>query len=147
MPDIVSVAARSRMMSGIRAKNTKPEIQLRKILHANGYRFRLHDRSLPGQPDIVLPKHRAVIMVHGCFWHMHECSLFKLPSTRKSFWEQKLTHNALRDAASVDALLSQGWRVAIVWECALRRSAAPRGRWADTLDNWLRSQRRTLTIA
>jgi DNA mismatch endonuclease (patch repair protein) len=108
------------MMSGIRSKDTKPELQVRKALHRKGYRYRLHDPKLPGKPDIVLPKYGAVILVNGCFWHGHACHLFKWPSTRKDFWRSKITRNAEKDRETSDALTAAGWRVLVVWECALR---------------------------
>ena len=107
-------------MSGIRGRNTRPEMQVRKGLHAAGFRYRLHDRTLPGKPDIVLPKYRAVIFVHGCFWHGHGCHLFRLPSTRTGFWKEKITGNAERDRETVRKLMEAGWRVGTVWECALK---------------------------
>lgn len=107
-------------MSGIRSKNTKPEILIRKALHARGFRFRLHDKRLPGKPDLVLPKYRAAIFVHGCFWHGHDCHLFKLPKTRTEFWQEKIGKNRERDQIAMGALAEQGWRTAIVWECSLK---------------------------
>lgn len=120
MVDVVSAAVRSRMMSGIRSKNTKPEMALRRGLHALGFRFRLHDRRLPGKPDIVLPRYRAAIFVHGCFWHGHNCSLFKWPSTRIEFWEPKILRNRRLDSAAEVSLIGAGWRCGVVWECALK---------------------------
>lgn len=120
LADVVSPATRSRMMSGIRGKDTKPELAIRRGLHALGFRYRLHARDLPGKPDIVLPRWRAVIFVHGCFWHGHDCHLFKWPKTRTEFWRQKITTNRQNDEKAVAALHAQGWRVLIVWECALK---------------------------
>lgn len=120
MADIVDKETRSRMMSGIRGKNTRPEHHIRSLLHRNGFRFRLHVKDLPGKPDIVLPKFRAVIFIHGCFWHGHDCHLFKLPGTRTDFWEAKIQRNRQNDNSAIVALEQAGWRVAIVWECALR---------------------------
>ena len=120
MADIVSQRKRSEMMSGIRAKDTKPEMLLRKALHANGFRYRLHDKRLTGKPDIVLPKYNAVIFVHGCFWHGHDCHLFTLPKSRIKFWHEKIESNRRRDARSRKLLLDEGWRVAEVWECAVK---------------------------
>ncbi|MEO9527236.1 very short patch repair endonuclease [Roseibium sp.] len=120
MADIVKPDVRSRMMSGIRGKNTKPELVVRKMLHAAGFRYRLHVTALPGKPDIVLPKYRAVVLVHGCFWHGHDCHLFRLPSTRTGFWREKIAGNVARDREAVRKLLESGWRVATVWECALK---------------------------
>ncbi len=122
MADVVDPATRSRMMSGIRGKNTKPELMIRKALHARGFRYRLHCK-LPGKPDLCLPKYRAVIFVHGCFWHGHDCHLFKWPSTRPEFWREKIARNKAVDAAAEAKLLADGWRVATVWECALKGRA------------------------
>jgi len=120
--DIVDQQTRSRMMAGIRAKDTKPELALRRALHARGFRFRLHSKKVHGRPDIVLPKYRAVVFVHGCFWHRHEgCRYTTTPSTRQEFWQAKFTANIARDAAVRGRLLEDGWRVATVWECALRK--------------------------
>lgn len=125
MADIVPPATRSRMMSGIKGKNSQPEIMVRRLLFSAGYRFRLHRRDLPGTPDIVLPGRRIAIFVHGCFWHMHkECRLAKLPATRTEFWKAKLQTNAARDRRSFDALNTLGWRVLCVWECATRNKNA-----------------------
>lgn len=120
MADIVAKEVRSRMMSGIRSKNTKPELLIRQALHRLGFRFRIHDNRLPGKPDIVLPRYRAAIFVHGCFWHGHDCSLFKRPSTRPDFWDEKIETNRRRDHAAEDALRDAGWRVGRVWECSLK---------------------------
>ena len=120
MADIVDKATRSRMMSGIRGKNTKPEILLRQKLHASGYRFRIHRKDLPGKPDIVLPMYKAVILVNGCFWHGHDCHLFKMPGTRTEFWQTKITNNRLNDQKATASLLALGWRVLTVWECSLK---------------------------
>jgi len=119
-PDPHSEAQRRRNMSRIRSRDTKPELQLRRALHAAGLRYRLHDRRLPGTPDIVFPGRRAVIFVHGCFWHGHDCPLSITPATRTEFWEDKIRRNRTRDSASEAALLGAGWRVLTVWECALR---------------------------
>ncbi len=119
--DVVSPTVRSRMMSGIRGKNTRPELLIRKILFAAGFRFRLHRRDLPGMPDIVLPKYRAAIFVHGCFWHMHEgCRYAKLPSSNERFWQKKLAGNRKRDRKNIGLLMDAGWRVLVVWECMTR---------------------------
>ena len=133
-------------MSGIRGKNTKPELFIRKALHARGFRYRLHC-DLPGKPDICLPKHRAVIFVHGCFWHGHDCHLFKWPSTRPEFWRAKIERNRAVDAAAEEALAEAGWRVAVVWECALKgRTSLPIGEVGDKLGEWLRESEDFLTI-
>ena len=108
------------MMSGIGPKDTKPEMFIRRGLHAMGYRYRLHDRRLPGRPDLVFPVRRAVIFIHGCFWHGHDCSLFRWPGTRPDFWRAKISGNINRDARVRSELLNLGWRVLDVWECVLR---------------------------
>tara|TARA_R110002096_G_scaffold46644_1_gene124418 strand:- start:786 stop:1244 length:459 start_codon:yes stop_codon:yes gene_type:complete len=118
--DVVDSATRSRMMSGIKGKNTKPELMVRSGLHRLGYRFRLHRKDLPGKPDLVFAKHRAVIFVHGCFWHYHDCHLFKMPSTRREFWETKIGRNRERDREVQAALRAAGWRSLVIWECALK---------------------------
>lgn len=119
MADIVDKATRSRMMAGIKGKNTKPEIQVRKALHAAGFRFRLHDRKLPGKPDIVLKKYKTVVFVHGCFWHGHECDKFRWPKTRKKFWKDKISANRNRDDAAAIELKNTRWNIVTVWECEL----------------------------
>lgn len=123
MADIVSPAVRSRMMAGIKAKDTKPELIVRRGLHAMGFRYRLHDRKLPGKPDLVFPKYRAVIFVNGCFWHGHECAMFRWPKSREEFWRGKIEQNMASDIANADRLSVLGWRHLTIWECALRRSA------------------------
>lgn len=120
MVDVVSPETRSRMMSGIRGKDTIPELIVRKALHSMGFRYRLHAKELPGKPDIVLPKYSAVVFVHGCFWHGHSCPLFKMPSTRPEFWRDKISRNCSNDARAFAALRADGWRVAVIWECALK---------------------------
>lgn len=120
MTDIVDPATRSRMMSGIRSENTKPEILLRRALHKNGFRYRLHDSLIPGRPDIVFPKYHAVLFVHGCFWHGHDCSLFRYPETRNEFWKDKIRKNRERDTVVRKRLEDTGWRLGIVWECSLK---------------------------
>ena len=118
--DVLTPEQRSRCMSRIRSRDTKPEILIRRALFARGYRYRLHDRKLPGRPDIVFPGRRALIMIHGCFWHAHGCHLSAIPATRRAFWENKLRENRARDGRVLNALSLAGWRVLIVWECALR---------------------------
>jgi DNA mismatch endonuclease (patch repair protein) len=110
------------MMSGIRARNTRPEMRLRRELHALGFRFRLHAKDLPGKPDLVLKKHNAAIFVHGCFWHRHrDCRLASTPASNSGFWADKFARNVERDMQATAALRNKGWRVAVVWECGLRR--------------------------
>ncbi|MBC7628100.1 very short patch repair endonuclease [Ferruginibacter sp.] len=121
MPDVHSVATRSYNMSRIKGKNTKPEMLVRKFLFANGFRYRLHSKNLPGKPDIVLPKYKTVIFVHGCFWHGHdECKYFVVPKTRTDWWLNKINGNKANDAKKVQALEQAGWKVLVVWECQLK---------------------------
>lgn len=122
MADRFSTEKRSDIMSRVRSRDTKAERRVRSFLHLLGYRFRLHRRDLPGRPDIVLPGYRAVIFVHGCFWHQHPgCSKAKVPETDREKWATKLARNVERDRANIEALRSSGWRVATVWECSLKR--------------------------
>ena len=112
---------RSRNMSAIKSKNTKPEIKVRKVLHSMGYRFRLHRKDLPGSPDIVLPKYKTVIFVHGCFWHRHEnCKYASTPKTRKEFWESKFKANVKRDKEIEEKIKNIGWQSSVIWECELK---------------------------
>jgi DNA mismatch endonuclease (patch repair protein) len=108
-------------MSRIKAKNTKPEMLVRSILHKHGFRFRLHVETLPGKPDIILPKYKIAIFVHGCFWHMHGCKNSKIPATRHDWWKEKLESNVCRDAKQYEMLKYLGWKVLVVWECEFRR--------------------------
>jgi len=115
---------RSRNMAAIKSKNTKPEIEVRKMLHALGYRFRLHRKDLPGKPDIVLPKYRTVIFVNGCFWHQHEnCKYASLPKTKIDFWKNKLEVNKLRDKLKQSQLKDLGWKIINVWECEIKNES------------------------
>lgn len=142
MTDIVDKATRSRMMSGIRGKDTKPEMIVRSALHARGFRFRLHYKGLPGKPDLVFPKHQAVIFINGCFWHGHTCHLVKSPTTNPTFWEHKISDNKVRDERSMKGLLEAGWRVLIIWECALK-GAAQRERLpaiTDQIGLWIKGE-------
>jgi DNA mismatch endonuclease (patch repair protein) len=124
MPEKISAETRSRMMSGIRGRNTKPELLIRKHLHADGFRFRLHRKDLAGRPDVVLQRWNAIVFAHGCFWHGHEnCQFFRVPKTRTEFWSEKIRRNAERDAQAIHDLRCAGWRVSVVWECALRADA------------------------
>lgn len=107
-------------MANVPRRDTRPEIAVRKALHAMGLRYRLHVRGLPGSPDIVFPRHRAVVFVHGCYWHAHGCRYSSVPATRREFWETKFADNRRRDARAVNALRLDGWRVLVVWECSMR---------------------------
>lgn len=124
--DTLSREERSRRMSRVWGENTKPEMVVRRILHGEGYRYRLHRKDLPGRPDIVFVSRRKVIFVHGCFWHRHEgCSLARLPKTRLDFWVPKLEANRLRDIKCQEALRLEGWQVLVVWECELKKRDLP----------------------
>ncbi|WP_414497133.1 very short patch repair endonuclease [Stenotrophomonas maltophilia] len=124
MIDIVPSERRSAMMSGIRCRDTKPELAVRRYLHSAGFRFRLHRRDLPGSPDIVLIRYRVAVFVHGCFWHRHNnCKYAATPKTRADFWAAKFEANVRRDLDARNELLQRQWRVALVWECSLRNSA------------------------
>lgn len=137
LTDIVSPKKRSEMMAGIRGKNTKPEMRVRKALFAVGYRYRLHRKDLPGTPDIVLPGRMVAIFVNGCFWHGHnDCSLAKIPRTRRDFWQEKLEHNRQRDKAATEALTTLGWRVLVIWECFIR-SCKEQHELERALSSWL----------
>lgn len=146
MTDIVDPQTRSRMMSGIRGKNTKPELALRRALHARGFRFRLHSCNVYGRPDLVLPKHRAVVFVHGCFWHRHEgCRYATVPATRSEFWRAKFDANTARDSAVRTRLFEDGWRVSTVWECALRKPEQMEAS-TESLSIWLRTDELQIEI-
>lgn len=139
MPDIVSPAVRSRMMSGIRGKNTRPEMFIRRALHARGFRYRLHRSGLPGKPDLVFATRRAVIFVHGCFWHGHDCPLFRQPSTRPDFWREKIESNRVRDERVKAELAVLGWRQLDIWECALKgRGALEPSALLGRVEQWVR---------
>ena len=141
MVDVVDTATRSRMMAGIRGRNTKPEILVRSLLHRLGFRFRLHVGHLPGKPDIVLSRFRAAIFVHGCFWHGHDCRFFKWPQTRPDFWRKKIRSNRASDLKAREALRATGWRVGIVWECAIRGADRDIENVSRCIRKWLRSDR------
>ena len=131
------------MMSGIQGKNTKPELIIRKGLFARGFRYLLHDKRLPGKPDLVLPKYNAVIFVHGCFWHAHGCVLFKWPKTRETFWREKISGNKARDERNTAELLSDGWRVMQIWECSIKGPKRKSiDRILDRVEKWLVGKRR-----
>lgn len=143
MVDVVDKATRSRMMSGIRGRNTKPEVALRKALHRLGLRFLLHDARLPGRPDIVLPKFRAVVQVHGCFWHRHPgCRYATSPASNRAFWTAKFQANVERDRATLGALQTLGWRTAVIWECSIRKETADSI--AIELLRWINGEAETL---
>ena len=141
MPDTFDSATRSRIMARVQSRNTGPELILRRALHARGLRYKLHDSALPGRPDLVFPRYGAVCFVHGCFWHRHEdCPRASTPASNRTYWERKFAANVRRDRNHRAALLETGWRVGVVWECALR----PRERLEEVaagVERWLRGQR------
>ena len=118
--DVLTPEQRRLVMSRIRGKDTKPEMTLRRGLHGRGLRYRLHGADIPGKPDLVFPRYRVIVLVHGCFWHGHGCSLFRWPKTRATFWRTKINRNMERDRSALAALKTHGWRALVVWECALR---------------------------
>lgn len=135
------------MMSGIQGKNTSPEMLIRKALHARGFRFRIHGKHLPGKPDLLFPKYKAAVFIHGCFWHGHACRYFKVPQTRTEFWMEKIGKNQVRDKRQEDALNLMGWRVLIVWECAVRLMKKEKSPMlVDLLATWLINGKGNLQI-
>jgi DNA mismatch endonuclease (patch repair protein) len=120
MTDVLTSEQRLLNMSRIKGRDTKPELLIRRGLHARGLRYRLHIRTLPGSPDLVFSRFRTAVFIHGCFWHLHGCPLSKLPATRPDFWRNKLEENVNRDRNAIKALQADGWRVLVVWECAMR---------------------------
>ncbi len=121
MADVHSKEVRSYNMSRIKGKNTKPEMLVRRFLHAHGFRYKLHDKTLPGKPDIVLPKYKTVIFIHGCFWHGHEgCKYYVVPKTRTEWWLNKINGNIANDEKAIKALKEEGWKIIMLWECDLK---------------------------
>lgn len=125
MADVHTKEQRSYNMSRIKGKDTKPELLVRKFLHAQGFRYKLHDKTLPGKPDIVLPKYKTVILIQGCFWHGHaRCKYFTIPKTRTQWWTNKINANKANDEKAAKALKKEGWKVIVIWECQLKREKA-----------------------
>lgn len=148
MADIVPAKVRSRMMSGIKGKNTLPERMLRTALHRRGLRYRLHYKGLPGRPDMVFPRYKAIILIHGCFWHGHDCHLFKWPATRPDFWRQKIESNCARDRRNLARYRELGWRTLTVWECSLKgRTKLGIDQVADLAAQWVCSKESDKVIA
>lgn len=145
--DVVDRKTRSRMMSGIRNKDTRPELLIRRGLHQAGFRYRLHGAQLPGRPDLVFPSLNAVIFINGCFWHGHRCHLFKWPSTRRHWWRDKINGTRKRDRSATRQLLNKGWRVLSIWECALKgnKRRPPEQVIAQTI-RWLNGKKRVHQI-
>ena len=145
MSDVVSPEKRSRMMSGIKGRNTKPEIIVRKALYRRGFRYRLHGKHLPGKPDLVFGRYNTVLFINGCFWHGHDCRLFKWPKSNVDFWKEKFEGNRRRDEKNVAQLQGDGWHVIIIWECAIRRkNDAERQRLFDRIELEIKNDNRTL---
>jgi DNA mismatch endonuclease (patch repair protein) len=147
MVDTVSPEVRSRIMGSIKGRDTKPEMVIRRMLHALGFRYRLHVKDLPGCPDIVLPKYNAVIMVNGCFWHGHDCHISNRPKSRSEYWEQKIAKNRIRDWQSRSQLHELGWRVATIWECSIfGKTKKPLDSVSGLISLWLKSRDKEITI-
>lgn len=146
MTELSQSEKRSRNMAAIRSKDTKPELAIRRALHAAGFRYSLHNKSLPGTPDLVLQKHRTVVFVHGCFWHVHCCRYFRWPESRAEFWKEKLNRNLERDTGSIAELLKSGWRVAVIWECALRSGTWTAESISQSFADWLKTDQPLLTV-
>lgn len=146
MTDTVDVATRSRIMSAIRGKNTKPELLVRRLLHGQGFRFRVNVGNMPGKPDIVFPRFRAVIFVNGCFWHGHDCPIFKMPKSRVDYWQKKIEGNRTNDHLAALALFAEGWRVAVVWECSLQKKNKKIEDVITQISAWLRSNQTFMEI-
>ncbi len=147
MTDIVDRKTRSRMMSGIGGKNTRPELLIRRGLHSRGYRYRLHDTGLPGKPDLVFVSRRAVIFVNGCFWHGHGCHLFRWPATRRQWWRDKIGETRRRDRTAIRQLNADQWRVLTIWECALKgRTRRDLAQVLSQTQRWLEGKKRVHAI-
>lgn len=141
--DNLTPQERSRQMSLVRSKDTKPELLVRRLVHALGYRYRLHRKELPGQPDMVFSSRRKVIFIHGCFWHGHICSLGRMPKSRVSYWEPKINRNKERDKLTLRRLRALGWRYLVLWECRLRKNAEL----VKMISNFLESQPSTRSVS
>lgn len=138
MTDVHSKAVRSKNMAAIKGTNTRPEMLVRRALHKEGFRYRLHVATLPGKPDLVFPRYKAVVFVQGCFWHQHQCTMFHWPKTRTEWWKQKISANRAHDEAVQDKLRELGWRVLLVWECALKgKNKVPLPQLTDEIARWL----------
>ncbi len=124
MADTFDPARRSAIMRRVRSKDTSPEMKVRQAIHAAGFRYRLHRKDLPGNPDLVFPRHRCVLFVHGCFWHWHDCKRARMPATNRDYWTAKIERNVRRDHRIQDELKALGWLVCVIWECRLREGIA-----------------------
>ncbi|WP_407474944.1 very short patch repair endonuclease [Sulfitobacter sp. PM12] len=146
--DTVTATVRSRMMAGIKGKNTRPELVIRSALHRRGFRFRLHRKDLPGKPDLVFSGRGAVIFVHGCFWHGHNCNLFRWPKSREEFWRGKIAKNMERDRVQYQTLIETRWRIGTIWECALKgKTRLPFENVVDQCAMWLQSDIKILEVS
>lgn len=147
MADIHDQLTRSRNMAAIKSGNTQPELRIRKALHSKGFRYKIQDKNLPGKPDLVFPKFSAVIFVNGCFWHRHDCHLFRMPATRADFWNEKLNKNVERDKFNNERLMSDDWRVCLLWECSLKgKGKLDFDYIIFTLQDWLKSDHTFLEV-
>lgn len=150
MADVVNEETRSRIMSSVRSKNTRLEVEIRRRIFMMGFRYRLHVTSLPGTPDLVFPKHQSVVFIHGCFWHLHGCHLSSIPATRQAWWKKKLEENADRDSIAISNLKNLGWRILIIWECSIRKPKINRREALDSIaaqaKYFLESKQRFLEI-
>jgi DNA mismatch endonuclease (patch repair protein) len=147
--DLVSQERRSEMMASIHGKNTSPELVVRKALHSLGYRYRLNVKKLPGSPDLVFPRFKAVLFVHGCFWHRHGCKYTYSPKSNTAFWNKKFSQNVERDKACINDLQSRGWRVGIIWECEFRKNGKPMHLKSESLEilaGWLNSSETSIIL-
>lgn len=141
MTDVVSPEERSRMMSGIRGKDTKPEMLVRNSLHKRGFRYRLHEKKLPGKPDLVFSKYNTALFINGCFWHGHDCHLFKFPKSNADFWREKIEGNRKRDEKNIARLRADGWHIIVVWECDLRgKSETENQKFFDGIESKLKTK-------
>ncbi len=148
--DTVAKTTRSRMMAAIRSNDSRPEVALRHSIFRLGYRYRLHDHGLPGKPDMVFPKYRAVVFINGCFWHHHECQDVKMPETRRAWWRRKLEGNRERDKAVLRTLQERGWRTLVLWECSIRRKKNPVEairKAGEQVSRFLQSKRKSAVIS
>ncbi len=147
MVDVHTPIQRSRNMAAIKGKNTKPELIIRKELHRLGFRYRLHYSALPGSPDLVFPKYKAVILINGCFWHKHECHMFKWPENNAEFWRAKIEKNCIRDSKNSDYFVAQGWRSLVIWECAIKgKMKIPIDQVIESTALWLSSESKNKEI-
>ncbi len=134
-------------MAAIKGSHTKPELAIRRALHAAGLRYRLHAKELPGKPDLVFPRYKAVLFVNGCFWHRHDCHLFKWPASREDFWREKIGRNVANDERAIASLKEEGWRVGVIWECALKgRTRLDQPETMQRLASWIKSEEQAITI-